>query len=142
MHCVMRAANAPIMCVMSETTTRGVCIRAVPSYVPEQSNPDEGRYLFAYHIQIENKGSEKVRLISRHWVITDGDGDSSEVEGLGVVGEQPELTPGQLFEYTSACPLPTPVGTMHGSFHMVSESGEEFDALIDAFTLAIPRALH
>lgn len=127
---------------MSETVTRGVSIRAVPSYVPEQSNPDEGRYLFAYHIRIENRGEESVRLISRHWIITDGDGDSSEVEGLGVVGEQPNLAPGQKYEYTSACPMPTPVGTMHGSFRMVSESGEEFDALINAFTLAIPRALN
>lgn len=127
---------------MSETVTRGVCIRAVPSYVPEQSNADEGRYLFAYHISIENRGEEPVRLISRHWVITDGDGDTSEVEGLGVVGEQPHLQPGQSYEYTSACPLPTPVGTMHGSFRMVSESGDEFDALISAFTLAVPRALN
>lgn len=127
---------------MSETTTRGLRIRAVPSYVPEQSDPEEGRYLFAYHISIENAGSEPVRLISRHWIITDGDGDTSEVDGLGVVGEQPELQPGQSFEYTSACPLPTPVGTMHGSFRMVTQSGEQFDALINAFTLAIPRALN
>lgn len=127
---------------MSETVTQGVCIRAVPTYVPEQSNPEEGRYLFAYHISIENHGNESVKLISRHWIITDGDGDTSEVEGMGVVGEQPKLEPGQSFEYTSACPLPTPVGTMHGSFRMVSESGEEFDALINAFTLAIPRALN
>ena len=132
----------PYYVPMSETITRGVYIRAVPSYVSEQSNPDEGQYLFAYHITIENRGKEPVRLISRHWIITDGDGDTSEVEGLGVIGEQPNLRPGQKFEYTSACPLPTPVGTMHGSFRMISDSGEEFDALIDAFTLAIPRALH
>ncbi|MDX1497954.1 MAG: Co2+/Mg2+ efflux protein ApaG [Salinisphaeraceae bacterium] len=127
---------------MSETTTRGLRIRARPSYVPEQSSPEEGRYLFAYHISIENGGNETVRLLSRHWIITDGDGDTSEVEGQGVVGEQPELQPGQSFEYTSACPLPTPVGTMHGSFRMVTESGEQFDALINAFTLAIPGALN
>ena len=127
---------------MSDTTTRGIRIRAVPSYVPEQSNPDEDRYLFAYHISVQNNGDEPVRLISRHWVITDGDGNGSEVEGLGVVGEQPNLLPGAVFEYTSACPLPTPVGTMHGSFRMLTESGAEFDALIDAFTLAVPRALH
>lgn len=127
---------------MSETITRGVYIRAVPTYVPEQSSPEEGRYLFAYHIIIENRGEEPVRLISRHWIITDGDGDSSEVEGAGVIGEQPHLAPRERFEYTSACPLPTPVGTMHGSFHMVSDSGEEFDALINAFTLAIPRSLN
>ena len=127
---------------MSETTTRGIRIRAVPTYVPEQSNPDEERYLFAYHISVHNDGDESVRLISRHWVITDGDGASSEVDGLGVVGEQPKLKPGGMFEYTSACPLPTPVGTMHGSFRMLTENGEEFDAVIAAFTLAIPRALH
>lgn len=127
---------------MSDTTTRGVRIRAVPSYVPEQSDPEEGRYLFAYHITIHNTGSEPVRLISRHWVITDGDGDTSEVDGLGVVGEQPHLAPGESYEYSSACPLPTPVGTMHGHFHMLSDDGEQFDALIAPFTLALPRALH
>ena len=131
-----------MMCGMSDTITRGVRIRAVPSFVPEQSSPDEDRYLFAYHIHVENEGGESVRLISRHWVITDGEGDSTEVEGLGVVGEQPELAPGASFEYSSACPLPTPVGSMQGSFRMLSASGEEFDALIDAFTLAVPRALH
>lgn len=130
------------MGAMSVTTTRGVRIRAVPSYVAEQSDPDEGRYLFAYHISIENHGTEPVTLISRHWLITDGDGDASEVDGLGVVGEQPHLAPGESFEYTSACPLPTPVGTMQGHFLMRTDGGEEFDAQIAPFTLALPRALH
>lgn len=127
---------------MSETITRGIRIRVAPSYVPEQSSPDEERYLFAYHITIENQGQEAVRLISRHWIITDGDGDTSEVEGLGVVGAQPHLAPGEIFEYTSACPLPTPVGTMQGSYRMVTDGGDEFEAMINPFTLAIPQALN
>lgn len=127
---------------MSKTTTRDITIRVVPTYVPEQSEPEEDRYLFAYHVRIENAGKEAVRLISRHWVITDGDGDESEVRGQGVVGEQPHLQPGERFEYTSACPLPTPVGTMHGSFQMITDSGVVFDAEISPFTLALPGALN
>lgn len=127
---------------MSDTTTRGIRIRVSPSYVSEQSDPEEERYLFAYHIRIDNEGDEAVRLISRHWLITDGDGNNSDVQGLGVVGEQPHLGPGESYEYSSACPLPTPVGTMQGSFHMVLDSGEEFDAEIQPFTLAVPKSLH
>lgn len=127
---------------MSKTTTRNITVRVVPTYVPEQSEPEEDRYLFAYHVRIENRGEVAVRLISRHWVITDGDGDESEVRGQGVVGEQPHLQPGEKFEYTSACPLPTPVGTMHGSFQMITDGGETFDAEIAPFTLAQPGALN
>ena len=127
---------------MSKTTTRHITVKVAPSYVPEQSEPEEERYLFAYHVKIENEGETAVRLISRHWVITDGDGDESEVRGQGVVGEQPHLQPGESFEYTSACPLPTPVGTMHGSFQMITDAGEAFDADIAPFTLALPGALN
>lgn len=127
---------------MSVTTTRHIRIRVAPCYVPEESEPDEDRFLFAYHVKIENQGEVPVRLISRHWVITDGDGDESEVRGQGVVGEQPHLQPGEAFEYTSACPLPTPVGTMHGSFQMITDDGEAFDAIIRPFTLALPGALN
>mgnify|MGYP000262402495 CR=1 FL=1 len=127
---------------MSDTTTRNIQVRVAPSYVPEQSEPEEDRYLFAYHVRIENQSDQAVRLISRHWIITDGDGDVSEVRGQGVVGEQPHLQPGEAFEYTSACPLPTPVGTMQGSFQMITDEGESFDAEIAPFTLALPGALN
>lgn len=128
---------------MSETTTRGVRILVRPRFVPEQSDPDNGQWLFAYHITIRNQGEETVQLVSRHWVITNGEGKVEEVRGPGVVGYQPVLKPGEEFEYTSGCPLTTPVGTMHGEFNMiVHASGEKFDAKIDPFRLAVPRALN
>jgi ApaG protein len=128
---------------MSDTTTRGVRIVVRPRFVPEQSDPDNGQWLFAYHIVIRNQGAETVQLISRHWVITNGEGKVEEVRGAGVVGYQPVLKPGEEFEYTSGCPLPTPVGTMHGEFNMlVQGSGEKFDARIEPFRLAVPKALN
>jgi ApaG protein len=127
---------------VSETVTRGVRIRVAPRYVPDQSDPVNNQYLFAYHVTIRNEGKTTVKLLSRHWVITSGEGKVEEVRGPGVVGYQPELKPGEEFQYTSACPLSTPVGTMHGSFQMVSESGETFDALIAPFRLAVPRVLN
>ena len=122
---------------MSDTLTRGVRILVKPQYVADQSDPANDHYLFAYHITIRNEGSEAVQLISRHWVIT-----NEEVRGPGVVGYQPELEPGQEFQYTSGCPLRTPVGSMHGEFNMVTRSGERFDARIAPFTLAVPRAVN
>jgi ApaG protein len=128
---------------MSDTTTRGVRILVRPRFVPEQSDPENGQWLFAYHITIRNQGEQTVQLISRHWVITDGEGKVEEVRGPGVVGYQPVLKPGQEFEYTSGCPLMTPVGTMHGEFNMVVQgSGEKFDAKIEPFRLAVPKALN
>lgn len=127
---------------MSDTTTRGVRIVVRPRYLPEQSEPAKNQYLFAYHITIHNQGEVPVQLLSRHWIITDGEGREEQVRGPGVVGHQPRLEPGEAFEYTSACPLPTPVGTMQGSFLMVPEPGEAFDARIEPFTLAVPRALN
>jgi ApaG protein len=128
---------------MSDTTTRGVRIVVRPRFVPEQSDPDNGQWLFAYHIVIRNEGGETVQLISRHWVITNGEGRVEEVRGAGVVGYQPVLKPGEEFEYTSGCPLTTPVGTMHGEFNMlVQGSGEKFDARIEPFRLAVPKALN
>lgn len=128
---------------MSNTLTRGVRIVAQPRYVEDQSDPEENRYFFSYHITISNEGDETVQLLSRHWVITDGEGKVEEVRGPGVVGHQPTLAAGEAFEYTSACPLETPVGTMHGEFNMiVSQSGEKFDARIEAFTLAVPSQLN
>jgi ApaG protein len=128
---------------MSDTTTRGVRIVVRPRFVPEQSDPDNGQWLFAYHITIRNQGQETVQLVSRHWVITNGEGQAEEVRGPGVVGYQPVLKPGEEFEYTSGCPLTTPVGTMHGEFNMIVQtSGEKFDARIDPFRLAVPKALN
>lgn len=128
---------------MSETVTRGVRITVRPRFVPEQSDPSRGQYLFAYHITIRNEGKETVHLLSRHWVITDGEGKVEEVRGPGVVGYQPVLKPGEAFEYTSGCPLPTPVGTMHGEFGMeLPDTGEKFEARIAPFRLAMPSALN
>jgi ApaG protein len=127
---------------MSDTLTRGVRILVKPQYVADQSDPANDHYLFAYHITIRNEGSETVQLISRHWVITNGEGQVEEVRGPGVVGYQPELEPGQEFQYTSGCPLRTPVGSMHGEFNMVTKAGESFDARIAPFTLAVPRAVN
>jgi ApaG protein len=127
---------------MSDTTTRGVRIIVQPRFVPEQSDPAGGQYLFAYHITIRNEGKVQVQLLSRHWVITNGEGRVEEVRGPGVVGYQPTLKPGEEFQYTSGCPLDTPVGTMHGSFEMVTESGDSFDARIEPFRLAVPRVLN
>lgn len=127
---------------MSNTLTKGVRIIVQPRYVPDQSEPAESQYLFAYHITIRNEGPETVQLLSRHWVITNGEGKVEEVRGAGVVGYQPTLKSGEEFQYTSGCPLGTPVGTMHGSFQMTTENGEQFDAIIDAFRLAVPSALN
>ncbi len=127
---------------VSETTTRHISIRVLPRYVEEQSDPSNSHYLFAYHITIRNQGDETVQLLSRHWIITDGEGRIEEVRGPGVVGYQPTLKPGEEFQYSSGCPLTTPVGTMHGSFQMITSEGENFDARIDPFRLAIPRVLN
>lgn len=127
---------------MTDTLTRGVRIVVVPRYVPEQSEPSRSHYLFAYQVTIRNEGSEPVQLISRHWIITNGEGKSEEVRGPGVIGQQPKLDPGEAFQYTSGCPLSTPVGTMHGSYQMVTSTGETFDAFIEPFRLAVPRLLN
>lgn len=123
---------------MSDTTTRGVRIQVKSVFVPERSSEDDDYYFFAYRVRISNVGDEMVQLVSRHWVITDADGKSEEVRGPGVVGEQPLLRSGQSFEYTSFCPLSTPVGSMHGSYQMIGEDEELFDAKIEPFGLAVP----
>lgn len=112
------------------------------AYVPQRSDPENEQYFFAYRIRITNDGDGPAKLLRRHWIITDGSGTVEEVEGPGVVGEQPLLMPGQHFEYTSACPLPTPVGTMHGSYQFITPDGELFDAPIAPFTLALPNMIH
>jgi len=117
-------------------------VDVVPRFLPKQSEPDEGRYLFAYTVTVRNTGDVAAQLLSRHWIITDADGQVEEVRGPGVVGEQPLLQPGQAFQYTSGCPLPTPVGSMHGSYQCIAEDGTAFEVPIPEFVLSAPRALH
>ena len=112
------------------------------TYVPEQSDMERGRYVFAYTITLKNTGTVTAQLISRHWIITDANNQSQEVRGLGVVGEQPTLRPEQSFEYTSGTAIATPVGTMRGTYQMVGDDGLQFEATIPEFTLSIPRVLH
>ena len=111
-------------------------------YLPDQSDEQADRYVFAYTITIRNTGTIAAQLISRHWLITDGNHDVQEVRGLGVIGEQPKLDPGQSFQYTSGASIATPVGTMRGSYQMMAADGTRFDAPIPEFTLSIPRVLH
>ena len=117
-------------------------IKPVPQFIAEQSNPEDDRYVFAYTINIRNIGELPAQLVARHWIITDANNEVQKVRGLGVVGNQPLLKPGESFEYTSGCALTTPVGTMKGSYQMVGEDGTRFDAEIPEFVLAVPRVLH
>jgi len=119
-----------------------ISVAARSTFVPDQSDADEGRFVFAYTITITNIGSVAARLISRHWLITDSDNQVQEVRGMGVVGEQPLLQPQESFEYTSGAAIATPVGTMRGTYKMVAEDGTSFDAPIPQFTLSMPRVLH
>ena len=111
-------------------------------FISEQSDREAGPFVFAYFITIKNTGEIAAQLISRHWVIIDANGRSQEVKGLGVVGNQPLLKPGEQFEYQSGTPLPTPVGTMRGTYQMVAEDGTRFDAVVPEFPLSVPRVLH
>ncbi|MBA3581636.1 MAG: Co2+/Mg2+ efflux protein ApaG [Gammaproteobacteria bacterium] len=111
-------------------------------YLEEQSAPDAGRFVFSYTIRITNKGTSPAKLLTRHWVITDGEGQIQKVDGDGVVGEQPLIQPGKSFEYTSGAMLETPFGTMHGHYQFRSQSGELFEAPIPAFLLSTPNSVH
>ncbi|WP_250473135.1 MULTISPECIES: Co2+/Mg2+ efflux protein ApaG [unclassified Caballeronia] len=111
-------------------------------YMPEQSDPDSRQYAFAYTLTIRNTGHVTAQLISRHWIITDSDNQVQEVKGLGVVGQQPLLAPGEQFEYTSWAVIATPVGTMRGEYFCVADDGERFEAPIAEFALHVPRTLH
>lgn len=127
---------------MAENRKYQVSVSAIPQFIADQSDPATERYVFAYTITIENVGTVPAQLISRHWIITDGNSRTQEVRGLGVIGQQPLLNPGETFEYTSGCQLDTPVGTMRGSFQMTADDGTQFDAVVAEFTLSIPRVLH
>ena len=111
-------------------------------YLDDQSEPAQSRYVFAYTIRIRNSGNVPARLLGRHWIITDGNGKVEEVEGEGVVGEQPWLAPGERFEYTSGAVLETDLGMMRGDYRMLADDGTRFEAPIPAFTLTVPRTLH
>jgi ApaG protein len=127
---------------MSDANRYEIRVEPRSAYVADQSEPELGRFVFAYTITITNTGTVAAKLVSRHWIITDGEHRVQEVRGPGVVGEQPLLAPGQSFEYTSGASLATPVGTMQGSYRMLAADGREFDAEIPSFTLSVPRTLH
>ena len=121
-----------------ERTTRGIRVLVKPAYLDDQSDPEEGRYVWSYTITIENRGGESVQLLSRYWHISDAQGHIQEVRGPGVVGAQPVIEPGQVFEYTSGCPLPTASGSMVGHYQMRAVSGEAFEVEIPLFLLESP----
>ena len=127
---------------MAAATKYQIRVDVITGYLVDQSDPGVDRYVFSYAITITNVGTVAAQLISRHWLITDADGEVQEVRGLGVVGNQPLLQPDEKFEYASGCVLETPVGTMKGSYQMVAEDGTQFEAPIAEFVLAMPRTLH
>jgi ApaG protein len=122
--------------------TYNIQVSAISTYLPEQSDPEGGRYVFAYTITIRNAGQVPAKLLNRHWIVTDANGEVQEVRGAGVVGEQPHLAPGESFEYTSGTQIETPLGSMHGSYGMLADDGTRFDAPIAPFSLGERRQLH
>lgn len=127
---------------MKEISTHKIRVDVRTSYVDDQSKPDQSRYVFSYTITIRNEGQVPARLVTRHWIITDANGKVQETHGEGVVGEKPYLMPGQGFRYSSGAVIETPVGAMQGSYQLVADNGESFDAPIAPFTLAVPGMLH
>ncbi len=126
----------------SEAVTQGIRVQVESHYHPERSRPAEEEWFFSYAIKIRNEGTRTVQLLTRHWIITDANGHVQEIRGPGVVGQQPLLSAGQSFEYTSFCPLKTSFGTMHGTFQMVTDGGEAFDAEIAPFPLGQPHSIN
>lgn len=127
---------------MAETNQYQFSVSVISTFLADQSDIEQNHYVFSYQVKITNTGNVPAQLISRHWVIIDGMGTTQEIKGLGVVGAQPLLNPGQHFEYTSGTALHTPVGSMHGTYQIVAEDGTQFDAIIAPFTLTMPRVLH
>ncbi|MFT5686563.1 MAG: ApaG protein [Myxococcota bacterium] len=127
---------------MSDTVTKGVRINIDPKYLEHQSDPTLNHWMYLYNVTITNEGEHTVQLLSRHWIITNNKGEEEHVRGPGVVGQQPVLRTGESFRYTSGCPMDTAFGTMHGTYQMIVEGGEKFDAEIAPFTLAEPYALN
>ena len=126
----------------NETQNAHVDVGVTTLYIEDQSSPEENRFVFSYTITIHNTGSLAAKLLTRHWIINDANGNVQEVHGEGVVGEQPYLLPDESFEYTSGTVIETPVGSMEGSYQMITDDGFAFDANIPAFTLSLPNALH
>ena len=124
----------------SDTTTGGIRVRVASQFLPERSDPDRGLYFFVYRVQLTNDGTEPARLLSRYWLITDGQGETEEVQGAGVVGDQPHLEPGEGYEYMSGCPLETEWGTMEGHYEFERDGGERFEVSIGRFFLAMGTA--
>jgi ApaG protein len=127
---------------VSNAVTRGIRVNVKSFYLAERSSPSSSQYAFGYTVRISNEGGETAQLRTRHWIITDGEGRVQEVKGDGVVGAQPVLKPGQAFEYTSWVPLSTPHGSMRGTYQMVTDDGDEFDATVAPFPLALPYSLN
>lgn len=127
---------------MEQGTKHRIKVDVKVEYLADRSEPSRNQHVFAYTVTLTNTGDAPAQLISRHWIITDADDKVQEVKGLGVVGQQPLLQPGESFEYTSGTTLATTMGTMHGTYHMVGEDGSTFDVPIPAFTLSVPRVLH
>ena len=123
-----------------EAETDGVTVRVTPDFMPEQSSRDRSRFVWAYTVEIENRSTREIQLISRRWIITDGLNRTETVRGQGVVGEQPSLKPGEAYRYSSACPLETPSGLMSGAYQMLSAEGELFEVAIPTFSLDLPEA--
>lgn len=126
----------------SEAVTRGIRVRVQAQYSPGHSQPSNNKWFFLYTVVISNEGDQTVQLVTRHWIITDATGHVEEVRGPGVVGQQPVLEPGRSFEYTSGCPLTSPYGTMHGSYHLITSDGHQFDAEVARFQLQAPFTIH
>ncbi len=126
----------------TETPDANIDVGVVTQYIEDQSSPEENRFVFSYTITIRNTGSLAAKLLTRHWIINDANGNVQEVHGEGVVGEQPYLRPDESFEYTSGTVIETPVGSMEGSYQMITDDGFAFDANIPVFTLSLPNALH
>jgi ApaG protein len=127
---------------MTDENSYQLTVDVETTYIDEQSDPENDRYVFAYTVVIRNTGSKAAKLMTRHWIITDANNYTQEVRGDGVVGEQPHLQPGEGFQYTSGTVLDTPIGSMRGTYQMVSDDGEQFDLEIPMFTLSRPHALH
>jgi ApaG protein len=123
-----------------EAETEGFVVRVRPTYLPDQSDPDEHRFVWGYSVEVENRSGESAQLVSRHWIITDASGRVEEVKGLGVVGEQPTIRPGETYAYASGCPLSTRSGLMVGSYEMISDAGMRFEIAVPAFSLDLPEA--
>jgi len=117
-------------------------VKVEVTFIPDQSDVEHNRYAFAYHVTITNTGNIAAQLISRHWIVTEADGETQEIKGLGVVGAQPLLNPNEQYEYTSGTVINTPMGEMHGTYQMVAEDGTQFNAIIPVFSLCMPRVLH